>query len=127
MPQSNFFFYFSDSKTLHMSKKEKNRVGVVYSTNSDFDYSYDETEQPDTLPPDKQRLRVYLDTKQRAGKKVTLIEQFVGKTEDLEALCKLLKTKLGTGGSTKDGYIVIQGDVVQKTKELLQSLSYKIK
>lgn len=110
-----------------MNKKEKNRVGVVYSTNNDFKYNYDEETEQETVAPDKQRLRVFLDTKQRAGKKVTIIEQFIGKTDDLEALCKTLKTKLGIGGSTKDGLIILQGDVVQKTKDFLLTHSYKVK
>lgn len=110
-----------------MAKKEKERIGVVYSTRDDFEYTYNQEDEPDTLEPSKQRLRVVLDTKHRAGKKVTVIENFIGKTDDLEILCKTLKTKLGTGGSAKDGVIVIQGDVVQKTKDLLISMNYKIK
>lgn len=110
-----------------MAKKEKERIGVVYSTRDDFEYTYNQEDEPDTLEPSKQRLRVVLDTKHRAGKKVTVIENFIGKIDDLEILCKTLKTKLGTGGSAKDGVIVIQGDVVQKTKDLLISMNYKIK
>lgn len=110
-----------------MAKKEKERIGVVYSTRDDFEYTYQQEEEPETLAPNKQRLRVVLDTKHRAGKKVTVIENFVGKSADLELLCKALKTKLGTGGSAKDGVIVIQGDVVQKTKDLLVTMNYSIK
>lgn len=110
-----------------MNNKEKNRIGVVYSTSDDFKYNYDEEKSQDTLEPQKQRLKVMLDTKHRAGKKVTIIEHFVGKEEDLEILCKQLKTKLGTGGSAKDGLIIIQGDVVQKTKDLLIQMNYKIR
>lgn len=107
--------------------KPKNRIGVVYSTSDDFSYQYDDQTEKDTLPPQQQKLRVYLDTKQRAGKKVTMVEGFVGKTDDLETLCKMLKTKVGTGGSAKEGCIIIQGDVVQKVKDILLGLNYKVR
>lgn len=110
-----------------MSKKEKNRVGIVYSTNDEFKYTYDDGEQAITLEPQKQRLKIMLDTKHRAGKKVTIVSNFIGSEVDLSALCKTLKTKLGTGGSSKDGIIIIQGDVVQKTKDLLLQLNYKLR
>ena len=79
------------------------------------------------MPNNKQQLIVSIDKKQRKGKTVTLIEGFIGKTEDLEALAKLLKTKCGVGGSAKDGEIVIQGDFKQKVKEILQKEGYKVK
>lgn len=110
-----------------MSKKDKLKIGVVYSTDDSFEYQFDGPEEAKTLEPQKQRLRVYLDTKHRAGKKVTAIEGFIGTEEDLELLCKTLKTKVGTGGSAKDGIIIIQGDMVAKVKDILQSLNYKIK
>jgi translation initiation factor 1 len=105
----------------------KNKIGVVYSTNPDYEYTLDTPEEVDTLDPAKQLLRVFLDTKNRGGKKTTVVERFVGKTDDLETLCKSLKTKLGTGGSAKDGLILIQGDVVIKVKDILLSLKYKVK
>ena len=79
------------------------------------------------MPKDKQILIVSTDKKQRKGKTVTLVQGFVGKTEDIEVLAKLLKTKCGTGGSTKDGEIVIQGDVKIKIKEILEKEDYKVK
>ena len=83
-----------------MSKKNKGRQdGLVYSTNQDYYNDYDEGPADATLPKDKQKLRVKLDTKQRAGKVVTLVEGFTGTNDDLEALGKQLKTKCGTGGS----------------------------
>ncbi|HTM67048.1 MAG TPA: translation initiation factor [Flavipsychrobacter sp.] len=109
-----------------MSKKKQGRSdGLVYSTNQDYysDYNEEGTEQ-DTLPKEKQKLRVKLDTKQRAGKVVTLIEGFVGTDDDLEALGKQLKTKCGTGGSVKDGFIIIQGDYKQKIFTWLKEWGY---
>jgi len=98
-----------------MTKNKNHFGGLVYSTNSDFLKSQqEEPEVTETLPKEKQKLRVKLDTKQRAGKVVTMIEGFKGKEEDLEALGKQLKTKCGAGGSVKDGLIMIQGDYKEK-------------
>ncbi len=106
--------------------KKKNRVDVIYSTNPDFQYQYENPDQePDTLPENKQKLYISLDKKNRNGKVVTLISNFIGKTEDLEKLEKNLKTKCGTGGSSKDSEIIIQGDFRDKVEQILNSLGYK--
>lgn len=109
-----------------MSKKTKGRAdGLVYSTNSDYFNDFQEPDETaDTRPKEKQKLRVKLDSKQRAGKVVTLIEGFVGKPEDLEALGKQLKTKCGAGGSVKDGWILIQGDYREKVIGWLKDWGY---
>lgn len=108
-----------------MSKKHTARPdGLAYSTNKDFFNDFSQQEPQDTLPKDKQRLRIKLDTKQRAGKVVTLVDGFVGAAEDLEALGKQLKTKCGTGGSVKDGYIMIQGDYKEKITGWLKEWGY---
>ena len=106
-------------------KNRKNRQGVVYSTSSEFNYDYDSTEQAETLPPQQQNLKVMLDKKARAGKKVTLVTGFVGKEEDLKDLGKLVKTKCGVGGTIKDGEIVIQGDFRDKILQILLDNKYK--
>jgi translation initiation factor 1 len=110
-----------------MSKKKNNTGGIVYSTNPDFRQESEEPEAVETLPPGQQQLRVKLDTKQRAGKVVTLVDGFVGAEEDLEKLGKELKTKCGTGGSAKDGQILIQGDYKEKVVKWLQDWGYKAK
>jgi translation initiation factor 1 len=102
----------------------KERLNVVYSTNPDFQYEKTDTEEPDTLPDEKQLLRISLDKRNRGGKKVTLITGFVGKEEDLQTLGKLLKTKCGVGGSAKDNEIIIQGDFRNKIKEILLHAGY---
>ncbi|MCS7018418.1 MAG: translation initiation factor [Cytophagales bacterium] len=109
-----------------MAKSYKNRSGVVFSTNPDFVYEEHVPQQPETLAPAQQNLRVIIDRK-RAGKTATLIEGFVGKTADLEALGKQLKTQCGTGGSVKDGIIIIQGDWREKICEWLLKQGYKVK
>ncbi|MDB9775583.1 translation initiation factor [Vicingaceae bacterium] len=108
-----------------MAKKQKKNV--VYSTNPDFNYDFEEQEEQDTLPPQQQDLKVTLDKKQRAGKAVTLIYNFVGSEEDLNALGKTLKQKCGVGGSVKDGEILIQGDHRDKILKLLHDANYKAK
>lgn len=109
-----------------MAKKKKERIGVMYSTNPDFDYDYEQDEL-DTLEPNQQKLRVELDRKRRKGKQVTLITGFVGRQDDLKALAKVLKSKCGVGGSAKDNEIIIQGDFRKKVGEILTAMGYKVK
>lgn len=108
-----------------MSKKKP--TGIVYSTNPDFNFQFDEHEEQDTLSPNQQDLRVWIDKKQRGGKQVTLVTGFVGTTSDLEVLGKLLKTKCGTGGAVKDGEIIVQGDTRDKVMDILIKAGYKAK
>lgn len=109
-----------------MSKKNKGRSdGLVYSTNQDYFNDFEEyQEAAETLPKDKQKLKVKLDSKQRAGKIVTLVDGFNGTKDDLEALGKQLKTKCGAGGSVKDGFIIIQGDYREKVVTWLKDWGY---
>ena len=102
----------------------KDRLGVMYSTNPNFQYDYEDEEELDTLPKEKQALRIALDKRNRGGKAVTLITGFVGSTDDLTQLGKWLKTKCGVGGSAKDGEIIIQGDLRKKVQELLVKDGY---
>jgi translation initiation factor 1 len=109
------------------SKKNKQREGIVYSTRPDFQYEYQHEEEATTLPPQQQLLYVSRDRKQRAGKVVTLVSGFVGSNEDLEKLGKMLKTRCGVGGTVKEGEILIQGDFMEKVKQLLIAEGFKVK
>lgn len=108
-----------------MSKKHA--VGVVYSTNPDFQYQYDEEPEAETLAPEKQRLRVTLDRHHRGGKTVTLVTGFEGTDNDLQTLGKMLKERCGVGGSAKDRVIIIQGDQTEKVRQTLSNAGYTVK
>jgi len=110
-----------------MANDWKDRLGVVFSTNRDFNFESEGKEEQKSLPPQQQNLKVQLDRKKRAGKSVTLITGFVGADEDLKSLGKILKTKCGVGGTTKDGEILIQGDFCMKIIEILKNEGYKVK
>lgn len=106
----------------------KKRLGVVFSTNPDFGYEREEQESEIATPdPSKQKLLVAIEKKNRGGKLVTVIKGFVGSQDDLSDLARVLKNKCGTGGSAKDGEILIQGDFRDKVTELLLSLGYRAK
>ncbi|MDT8412125.1 MAG: translation initiation factor [Vicingaceae bacterium] len=103
-----------------MSKKN-----IVYSTNKNFEYEDDFDEEMETLSPDEQKLKVMIDRKQRKGKSVTLITDFVGTDADLQTLGKTLKQKCGVGGSAKEGEILIQGEHKDKIFDILLKMGYK--
>ena len=102
----------------------KKRIGVVYSTNPDYEYSDDRQEEADTRPKNQQKPRLNMERAGRGGKTVTLVKGFVGSDKDINALCKLLKQKCGVGGSVKDGEIIIQGDHRQRLIEILKKEGY---
>jgi translation initiation factor 1 len=109
-----------------MDKKKLNSFGgLVYSTNPNFKIEEENNNDQETLSPAQQKLKVRLDKKQRAGKAVTLVEGFIGKEKDMEELGKKLKAFCGTGGSVKDGEILVQGDNRDKILQWLVKNNYK--
>lgn len=109
-----------------MSKKNiPDNRGFVYSTDPNFRFEEESKELRNTLKPNEQKLKIRLDTKQRAGKAVTLIDNFIGVEDDLEILGKQLKNFCGTGGSVKEGQIIIQGDQREKILQWLLKNEFK--
>ena len=108
-----------------MKKNKNNRKGMIYSTNPNFEFKYD-NEKMDTLANNQQNLKVCID-KHRAGKIAVIIKGFVGNTDDLKALSKILKARCGVGGSTKNGEIIIQGDIRDKVMDILTKEGYNYK
>ena len=105
----------------------KARLGVVFSTNPDFNYTTEGEEEVQTLPAAKQNLRVWLDRNHRGGKTVTLVKGFVGSEDDLRELAKELKNRCGVGGSAKDGEIIIQGAHKERVLQILLDKGYRAK
>ena len=108
-----------------MSKNKKNKKRVMYSTNPDFKFEYG-NDQMKTLPPKEQNLKVCID-KHRAGKTAVIIKDFVGSTDNLNSLSKILKTKCGVGGTAKNGEIIIQGNIRDKVMNILEKEGYNYK
>lgn len=110
-----------------MGKNKKSNSNVVYSTNPDFSLDNEDEFDEETPSPSEQNLSILLDRKQRKGKTVTLITGFVGTEDDLKGLSKILKSKCGVGGSSKDGEIIIQGEVRDKVIDILNKEGYNTK
>lgn len=100
--------------------------GFVFSTNKDFEIPR-ESDDENTLEPNKQRLEAHLDKKNRGGKVATIIRGFEGSDDDLKALGKLLKTQCGVGGAVKDNEIIIQGNFRDKIMDILKEKGYHVK
>tara|TARA_B100000214_G_scaffold366531_1_gene335601 strand:- start:57 stop:389 length:333 start_codon:yes stop_codon:yes gene_type:complete len=105
--------------------KNKKKKNILYSTNPDFEYEYEDY-KINTIKPEEQDLKVCIE-KHRAGKVVVIIKGFVGENKDLKNLSKILKTKCGVGGTAKNGEIIIQGDIREKVVDILEKKGYNYK
>ena len=103
--------------------------GLVYSTNSDTmkDLEKKINEEEFTPEPSEQTLRVWIEKKHRGGKTATIVRDFDGSDTALADLAKILKNKCGTGGSAKDGEIILQGAIADKVVALLKEMGYGVK
>jgi translation initiation factor 1 len=101
-------------------------AGLQVSANSNNQI---EMEKPVITAPLKQKdpLHVRIEKKGRQGKVVTIVAGFTGLTGVIEELSRKLKSQCGVGGSVKDREIVLQGDLRQKTIELLRGHGYQVK
>jgi translation initiation factor 1 len=105
-------------------KKKPNTIGFVYSTDPNFKPEIEQELEEETLLPNQQKLKIRLETKHRAGKAVSLILGFIGTNLDKEEIVKKLKNHCGTGGSAKDGEMLIQGDQRDKILQWLLKNGY---
>ncbi len=109
---------------MKIKRNRKNREGIVFSTDPDYSYQFSDEESQETILPEKQKLRIILDKKARAGKLATLITGFAGSEEDLKELGKTLRNKCGVGGTTKQNEILLQGDFRERAHQILLELGY---
>ena len=98
---------------------------LVYSTESGRIRSGCEANRK--VNPDDSICRVRRETKGRGGKEATVIWGVPGGEAELKSLGKAIKQKLGTGGSVKDGVIVIQGDHVKTVLTFLNEKGLQAK
>ena len=106
-------------------KSKKNYSGIVYSTNPDFNLNHESQDESLSCTPANQKMKIRLETKHRAGKAATIIDGFIGTEIEREDMVKKLKNFCGTGGSSKDGEMMIQGDQRDKVLLWLQKNGFK--
>ena len=117
--------YLNLDIVIHMKDNDwKKRLGVVFSTATDYDYQTDAEEEVKTLEAKEQKLRVRIEKNGRGGKTVTIVSGFIGSETDLKELGKALKSKCGVGGSAKEGEVLVQGDFKQRVIEILRAMGY---
>lgn len=80
---------------------------------------------PRFKPPEKQKANLRLE-KRAKGKMVTVVAGLSPEESDLPALLTHLKNACGAGGSVKEGVIEIQGDHVERVRNLLKELRYRV-
>lgn len=97
------------------------------------DHHFDESKGEFSSTPEKELfiqddpIICKYEKKGRNGKPVTILENYNGAEEDLKQLAKEIKSKLGVGGSAKDGIIVIQGNYRDKIMDILKEKGFSVK
>ncbi len=120
---------------MHKSKINSSNVGLVYSTDSGR--LCPSCHKPvaacickkQKAPPARGDgiVRVMRETKGRGGKSVSVIHGLALAPAELEKLCTSLKKRCGTGGTSKDGTIEIQGEHRDTLVAELTKLGYTVK
>ena len=121
---SNFIQPLLSLQNMNNGNDWKKRLGMVYSTNPDFQFETENVVEQETLPKQQQKLRISIEKKNRGGKLATIVKGFIGSENDLKELGKMLKTKCGVGGSAKEGELIIQGEFKQKIIDILIKEGY---
>ena len=104
---------------------------MLESLKNSGDVPVDNSPQPEEQSREsgiqKTPVTVLTDRKGRNGKTATIVEGLECSEEETEKIAKKLKQKLGTGGSTREGEILIQGERKKEVADILKSLGYKVK
>jgi len=81
---------------------------------------------PPGKPPGKQTARLAKE-RRKHGRTVSVIRGLAAEDNDLPALLKSLKSSCGAGGSLHDDVLEIQGDHLDRLRQELQTIGYKVK
>jgi translation initiation factor 1 len=95
--------------------------GLVYSTDKE------KMKRIKNAAPQEQTVEAHFSKKGRGGKVVTVLKGFRMENDELKALAKRIKSKLGVGGNAKNGEIIIQGNNRDKVIEILKDEGFKVK
>ena len=82
--------------------------------------------EPMRIPPEKQTARITVEKRKR-GKTVTVIRGLAAQGNDLPELLTRLKSECGAGGTLKDGLLEIQGDQLNRVRDTLGRIGYRVK
>ena len=99
--------------------------------NFDDNWSSDNKDKPAKSKPAEVKVpekhQLHFAKEKRRGKVVTIVKPFHLEKNNLQALLKTLKKKLGTGGTVKEDTLEFQGEVTEVLRTHLESLGYRFK
>jgi translation initiation factor 1 len=105
----------------------------LFEMGADFgdDWSSDNKQKPtkstSTEIKDPNKHQLHFTKEKRRGKVVTIVKPFYLAKNDLQALVKILKKKLGTGGTVKEDSLEFQGDISKQVRKHLEDMEYRFK